>query len=727
MAQHSATLTLHQDSDDLARSVPLYVSSLLVTLAGIGAVGVTMNDPGWTPVWVFLTLLGHAISFYLRRAGFTLDRIFAPVMLVGTVVALQLAYVGSPLVGLQSGIQSLPPDMTTAVIIATIGVVRCFTLVTNAALLFSSVPAISMLALIGSTNPNAEIPLFFALVLLGSLFACSYEAQLFRAERSGRGAAPPLFHLLFAWTVVLAVSVGALSFSLLLRPVIGQFSPFALPTLSKVRSLLNFTQTNSQAAPVGRGPITLSPTPVFEVYGAEGGLFRTNVFSLYTGRGWGVEPQPASAEMPYERRNRIAGPGPYSSISLLTYEFKLPDDPDITAPVKTRTVTQQLVVKSAWTSEVPSLGRISRLKYPRQQIRLQTSGTVAGTHSLRPGDFFEVTARIPEYSAADLRKAPKPHASGFGETLSLPQSTFEVQELTREITQGATNSYDQVQAILAHIEKTCPYTLDEEPTPQGEDAVAYYLFKSRRGACDLAASAAAVMCRSVGIPARVAVGYVAEEPLEVGGGYLIRQEHAHMWVEAYFPGYGWVPFNPAPPLSKIRENPIMSALYALRNALARIGGGGLDALLLVSMILLTAGMLLYYSRRRLLAWTLSILGRSPKANPRVATAAVYQRALRLLSRRGWRREAWMTPRELAAALSVEWADTPQAVRALDALTDCLERALYREDETVLNLNAATAALRSLQRVAPRRPGSGVREWLPVRVNRRLVPAPEASA
>jgi hypothetical protein len=327
---------------------------------------------------------------------------------------------------------------------------------------------------------------------------------------------------------------------------------------------------------------------------------------------------------------------------------------------------------------------------------------------------LEVTSRIPEFSTEQLRAAPPVDYETFPEpeTLSLPQSTLEVQELARRITEGVAAPVDRVQAIISYIEENTTYTLLEEPTPPGEDAAAFYLFRTRRGACDLAATATAVMCRAVGVPARVAVGYNEGEPME-GGGWLLRQDHAHMWVEAFFPGYGWVPFDPAPPLGDIRDSAFDLAMYRLRMLFSGIGGGGLDAVLLVAVVILTLAMAAYAGAGWLRAWLRrrARLRRTLDASPEAAVALVYTRAAALLEKRGWGREPWMTPREYLAALRRRWeglshGSAPalglELVRRMETLTDCYERSQYAGEVSEETLRSARAALHELERLVPRK-------------------------
>lgn len=684
-------------------SIPLYLASCMVTLAGVGAVGVTVSEMGWTPIWAILTIIGHAVSFSLRRKRVSPESVFYPVMILGTAVVFQQAIIGSSLVGLQVSLSAQPPDMATALIIGMLAVVRAFTLVTNTSLLFSPVPSITMLALVGASNPNAEVPVFFGLLLLGSLFLLGYEANLRRASVGGRPGAGVTLHLLVAWAFTLVVSGAALVFPLLIRPVLAEFSPFAIPSL-RMRMSQNFTQNNPSLAPVGQGPIALSQAPVYQVFTREGGKVRTGVYSRYTGRDWRAEPTPTIADKTADERMpaSISSENP-QGITYDNYRFTFP----VNVPQGARLVRQAFVTQTYGQSGIPAPGEIVELHYPSRRVYVNATGSMTGTGHRLPDSSFEVISSVRDFSPEELRAAPPVDPTTFldTDTLVLPNSAQPVKELAEQLTRNLPNPYDRVRAFTDYIEKNCSYTLQEEMTPPGADAAAHYLFKSKRGACDLAATATAVMCRSVGIPARVAVGYVLDEQLPSGNGYLVRQAHAHMWTEAYFANAGWVPFDPAPPVATLHENPMTVAWYRFQSLFAKIGGGGLDAVLLVVVVLTTLAMAGYAAW----AWIrVNVLGKASSrrdlsATPEGRVALSYDRALQILQRRGWRREAWMTPRELLESLRPQWAEAPDAVTALEELTRLFEQSQYAQSVSESTPQAAAALIGTLRRHTPRRP------------------------
>jgi hypothetical protein len=124
--------------------------------------------------------------------------------------------------------------------------------------------------------------------------------------------------------------------------------------------------------------------------------------------------------------------------------------------------------------------------------------------------------------------------------------------LAQQWTQGATNPYDEAADIEGHLRGGAfAYTLTPPPTPTGQWPIVYFLDTSHQGYCQYFASAMGAMLRSLGIPTVLMTGYgpgtgtghftAAHQPI-----FQVTSTDAHTWVEAYFPGYGWIPFEPTP-------------------------------------------------------------------------------------------------------------------------------------------------------------------------------------
>lgn len=127
--------------------------------------------------------------------------------------------------------------------------------------------------------------------------------------------------------------------------------------------------------------------------------------------------------------------------------------------------------------------------------------------------------------------------------LQLPDTiTPRTRELARQIAAGRDNPYDIAAAVTDYLRTHIRYTPTVPPIPRGREPLDWFLFDLRRGFCNYYASAEVVLLRSLGIPARLAVGFATGKVEE--GIYVVRDKDAHAWPEVYFPGIGWVEFEP---------------------------------------------------------------------------------------------------------------------------------------------------------------------------------------
>lgn len=161
---------------------------------------------------------------------------------------------------------------------------------------------------------------------------------------------------------------------------------------------------------------------------------------------------------------------------------------------------------------------------------------------------YQVTSAVPAAEPEQLREAgaayPLPVLTRYTQLpLELPAR---VRDLAASLTESEDTPYDKALAVEAHL-KTLPYNLQIEPPPFNSDGVDHFLFEQRQGYSEYFASSMAVLMRSVGVPARVAVGYTTGDVAgDAPGSYAVTDSHSHAWVEVYFPGYDWIPFEPTP-------------------------------------------------------------------------------------------------------------------------------------------------------------------------------------
>jgi hypothetical protein len=312
------------------------------------------------------------------------------------------------------------------------------------------------------------------------------------------------------------------------------------------------------------GGIELPDTLVAEI--AASGLdqpryLRSKTFDIYSGSGWRLRAQ-QQTRLPAGIETRT------DALEQLRREFVIELTASIGQGDNILTVGQpQSFDQAATLRWLGARGNVTSVESER---------------SLRPGDSYEATGSISGATEAELRTAGVEYPDWVRELyLQLPNDLPErVPALARSLTcQGSgivyldgrtagTESvgtlapfsppdcsqpftpYDKALSIEENL-RQIPYDLDIPDTPPGQDTIDYFLFDLQRGYFDYHASAMVVLLRSVGIPSRLAVGYVLQADQREGTRYLVTEENAYAWPEVYFPGLGWVEFNPTPILPKI--------------------------------------------------------------------------------------------------------------------------------------------------------------------------------
>lgn len=178
--------------------------------------------------------------------------------------------------------------------------------------------------------------------------------------------------------------------------------------------------------------------------------------------------------------------------------------------------------------------------------------------ALRGGEVYRVDSVLINPNAQQLRDAGEYYPAWVTEKyLQLPSNfSPRIAALAAEITARAEPPYDKALAITRYLRDNIEYVDALPPPPPRRDPLEWMLFENRQAYCVYYASAEVLMLRSLGIPARLAVGFAQGEARiseETGAEYIVRKKDAHAWPEVYFPGIGWVEFEPTasqPPLSR---------------------------------------------------------------------------------------------------------------------------------------------------------------------------------
>ncbi|MBL4846177.1 MAG: DUF3488 domain-containing protein [Planctomycetes bacterium] len=155
---------------------------------------------------------------------------------------------------------------------------------------------------------------------------------------------------------------------------------------------------------------------------------------------------------------------------------------------------------------------------------------------------YTVFSRPPSRRRLERARLSVPHIRYLDVPLDLELAPAFV-EILEEAQAAGSSPLVQIFATQRLLSERCRYTLRPKLDP-GKDPTLAFLEKGR-GYCQHFASAMTLLLRSQGIPARLAVGYAGGEWQLRGGFYVVRQKHAHAWVEVPFEGRGWIVFDPA--------------------------------------------------------------------------------------------------------------------------------------------------------------------------------------
>jgi protein-glutamine gamma-glutamyltransferase len=244
------------------------------------------------------------------------------------------------------------------------------------------------------------------------------------------------------------------------------------------------------------------------------------------------------------------------------------------------TVTVDSIDSSALFAPGPILGTQGL-----ESVSIADDGTALTSDDLGPGDSYVIHAYAPDPSAAAMRRVDDgipgrmlrytrfalPDGEGYTATpagvvestttvtlardgdgdrraaaqrLILDSPYARTYRLARRLAGPAPTTYDAVRRIEEYLRST--YQYGEKP-PERPHPLAAFLLRDRIGYCQQFSGAMALMLRMNGIPARVAAGFAPGEGN--GTSWVVRDLDAHAWVEVYFHGIGWVPFDPTPPAS----------------------------------------------------------------------------------------------------------------------------------------------------------------------------------
>jgi transglutaminase-like putative cysteine protease len=290
------------------------------------------------------------------------------------------------------------------------------------------------------------------------------------------------------------------------------------------------------------GPRNLTADPVMDVLAPPARHYwRAASYDNYDGLTWRNTIETATNAQPFD-----------TNIPLASYAERVPVQADFTLYRGTDSVYAPSQPLRSSVGTQATFEQVSNAAVNLVQLRLPVP--------LLPGNRYTAVGSVSLANVAQLRNAPGDYPAWVrARYLQLPPQVPErVADLARNIAARAPTAFDKAAAIERWLRANIAYDERLPAPPPGVEASDYVLFDVRRAYCNYYATAMVTMLRSLGIPSRVAVGYaqgeiVLDPSVTDRALYHVRADDSHMWVEVFFPEFGWVEFEPTagqPPIER---------------------------------------------------------------------------------------------------------------------------------------------------------------------------------
>jgi hypothetical protein len=385
---------------------------------------------------------------------------------------------------------------------------------------------------------------WIAAVLLATVGACQID------QAAWQGAAVLLAGLLWATArrmpvrPALAMSLVAALVSLGITQALGPREPWVTP-VSLFSSALPFRTLETDSLTYGPPQGRRSGATMLEVTAAEPALWRMRVLDVFVEEGWGVRswavpelPQPAAEPVEVEvdvrglRNDLVVSPGRIVAVQAdgkasqaLGETWRVTPPPRRGDTYQIRTNVIRATAKQLQGAPAPTDPRL--LAYMGLYVRVA------------PGNEWS-SVRVPLFG-----QARDPQATAI-----LDRTPYRpVAVLAHQLTAGATAQWDVVAHVQRYLGDGGRFRYTTNLPEAGLFPLVDFLLRDHAGDCQQFAGAAALLLRLAGVPTRVVAGF-ATGVRQRDGRFKVRDVDAHAWIEVYFQGYGWVPFNPTPPAAE---------------------------------------------------------------------------------------------------------------------------------------------------------------------------------
>jgi transglutaminase-like putative cysteine protease len=334
---------------------------------------------------------------------------------------------------------------------------------------------------------------------------------------------------------------------------------------------------NSQINQNLRG--VMKPKLVMRVRSQAPGFWRALAFDRYTGQGWEIS-----------RNNKTR------KVFRPDWDYKFTIGHPTTKNL-TKQVIQSYTALEELPNIIPGMSLATEIYFPTAEIAVDPESSLRSPVGLQQGLTYTVVSQVPYRNQTLLEKASTNYLSNISDYyLQIPdQIKAKLQQYTQDLVDNSVkqqvgknspaliSTYTKALYLAQYLKQH--YRIPQDPlaldrVPAGDDLASWFLFRCEGkstsceagGYADHFATTYTMMLRSIGIPARLAVGFDSGRFNPFTGFYEVSNTDAHALTEVYFPDYGWFAFDPIPghPLTPpgVDEDQTFSTVQQLWNWVA---------------------------------------------------------------------------------------------------------------------------------------------------------------
>ncbi len=502
--------------------------------------GTAIQKPNIGIAFSILYALGLLTSFVIRRS-FPPNKLFHHCAWLQLIVALFISFNLGNLNGmLPDG--GFDPRLFVPAYLCFLMCLGSFFYWSDSPMMFMTVPGVALFGILSwlETSGFFEVSLILFMASVAVLLTRLHLRSMYASARAAGATDLPELHR-GPWRAVAGPFLAILTilavagFSWFVAPMLGSAARAAVgnPTLNFTPPTPRATQGSGVVAQrtIGNGPSSSSNREIVKVKAdILPPYVRTTSYDSYRRTGWNEAPSVREVEPSANRpATNLRNPR--------VYTFELPRQ-----IARGRIVDMFVRSASGGHTYAPVPGPVIQFEY-EGNISIDRRQFIVLSDGFPVDKQFFVRAQW-QMPTAEMLRAATP-ASERSPTFSPGFDVIDPRVIAqaRELVVGRQTDYDVILAMMDFIADRCRYNLNAEAITGDKDRVAEFLFETREGYCDLFASSLAVMLRSVGINARVVIGFRITDAPDAEGWVTIRDRNAHMWTEVYFEEYGWIPFD----------------------------------------------------------------------------------------------------------------------------------------------------------------------------------------